>query len=211
MTRLVVLTFAFLGWAFYEMSGGADFEPRGVRALKPERVAKAAPPDPKPLVFPLEAEKLVVKSALGGSKTVQAAPVPQPAEVSREDTIALLSQAAIGLNAGFTLFPDAAANITLASLEQGAAAFQQNSVTVGPQAPEVPVVQEPARDIREVAGTRVNMRDGPGTTFPVIARLNIGHKVEVLDDSGTGWLRLRVLPEQQVGWISASLISKSAN
>lgn len=27
MVRLFVLTFAFLGWAWYEMSGGSEFEP----------------------------------------------------------------------------------------------------------------------------------------------------------------------------------------
>ncbi len=51
------------------------------------------------------------------------------------------------------------------------------------------------------------MRDGPGTIYPVVARLDIGHNVEVLGDSGTGWLRLRTLPEDQFGWISSSLVS----
>lgn len=34
MSRFVVLSFAFLGWSFYELSGGADFEP--VKAAKAE-------------------------------------------------------------------------------------------------------------------------------------------------------------------------------
>jgi len=33
----------------------------------------------------------------------------------------------------------------------------------------------------------------------------------ILGESGTGWLRLRVLPAQQVGWVSASLVRKIAN
>ena len=59
-----------------------------------------------------------------------------------------------------------------------------------------------------MAGTRVNMRDGPGTIYPVILRLRIGQQVEVLETSGTGWLRLRTVQGQQVGWVAASLISK---
>ena len=31
MKRFILLTFGFLGWAFYEMSGGADFQPASVR------------------------------------------------------------------------------------------------------------------------------------------------------------------------------------
>ena len=31
MKKFILLTFGFLGWAFYEMSGGADFEPASVR------------------------------------------------------------------------------------------------------------------------------------------------------------------------------------
>ena len=63
-----------------------------------------------------------------------------------------------------------------------------------------------ATDLREVAGTRVNMRDGPGTIYPVIARLHLGQEVEVLDDSGTGWLRLRTTEGRVTGWASKSLI-----
>ena len=66
-------------------------------------------------------------------------------------------------------------------------------------------------DLRKVTGTRVNMRDGPGTIYPVIARLVLGDEVEVLSTSGTGWLRLRTLPERRIGWVASSLIGKKAD
>ncbi|TMV02132.1 SH3 domain-containing protein [Ruegeria sediminis] len=191
------------------MSGGADFEPRGVRPPEPERVARAPRPEPKSLVFPVSAENLVVKAALGPSKTVKAGDGPLPGGEGAEVTRAAFSQSAGGLNTGFALVREPAATITLASIEKGVLALRQE--TVEPEAPELPAVPEPVRDIREVRGTRVNMRDGPGTIYPVIAKLTIGHEVEVLDDPGIGWLRLRVLPEQQVGWIASSLISKKAD
>lgn len=42
MTRFLILSFAVLGWAFWELSGGADFEP----PARPERIAEAAEPAP---------------------------------------------------------------------------------------------------------------------------------------------------------------------
>ena len=44
--RFVILSFAVLGFAFYDLSGGADFEPRGVRPPKPERITQKQPAQP---------------------------------------------------------------------------------------------------------------------------------------------------------------------
>lgn len=219
MTRLFIGTFAVLGLAFYVMSDGPDFEPRGVRSAAPERVATATKPAPEPLV-PVKSDQLVTRSAIRLVKPSAPAPEPVPEEISEEDTKALLAQVAVGLNSDLSLFDDQEATFTvvnddeptftLASLEQGAT-LQQVPLTDESEVAETPLVEEPQKDIREVSGTRVNMRDGPGTIYPVITKVSIGKKVEVLDDPGTGWLRLRVLPEQQIGWISASLVRKIPN
>ena len=101
-------------------------------------------------------------------------------------------------------------HLMLASLEQGAAGLTVAVPVVENENPAEPAASSPPpADIREITGTRVNMRDGPGTIYPVITRLTIGHEVEVLGESGTGWLRLRTMPEEQIGWISASLVSKA--
>ena len=206
MKRLIVLTFAALGWVFYVMSGGPDFAPPGERAPVPEQVAEAPKPAPAPLVAP-KAEELVTKTVLQPATPVVPKVVPEPEPVTTEESIALLAQAASSLNSGASLFGTQTTGLTLASLEQGAAGLQQITPTELEPA-ETPVAAEPVKDIREVSGTRVNMRDGPGTIYPIIAKVTIGQKVEVLHDPGTGWLRLRVLPERHVGWISASLIRK---
>ncbi|AHC99450.1 ligand-binding protein SH3 [Leisingera methylohalidivorans DSM 14336] len=67
---------------------------------------------------------------------------------------------------------------------------------------------EPEKDIRQIRASRVNMRQGPGTNYPVIARLLGGDEVIVFEDSGTGWLHLRAPGKGKVGWIAASLVSK---
>ncbi|WP_209015651.1 SH3 domain-containing protein [Roseibium sp. RKSG952] len=209
MTRLILVTFAMLGWTFYVMSGGPDFEPRGMRSDQPQQIASAPKPKPKPLVA-APAEELVTRAALRPIKPAEPQAEPE-SPLNEADTDALLSQVASGLSTNLTLFDDDGATFTLASLEQGAAGLQQVAPAPLDETAETPVPAEPEKDIREVSGTRVNMRDGPGTIYPIIGKARIGQKVEVLSESGTGWLRLRVLPEQQVGWISASLIRKIPN
>ncbi|MCU9838588.1 SH3 domain-containing protein [Ruegeria sp. WL0004] len=213
--RFVIISFLFLGWAFWELSGGKDFEPRGVRAPKAEQVAAALEKPAAPLVK-TEPATLVAKVKLTPRK-------PEPAveeetvalsSLTSEERLAVLARTRATLGKGLTFFEtDPGKTITLASLEQGALSFRVEPTEPGPEQDEAtPEASAPAvPDLREVTAARVNMRDGPGTIYPVIARLTVGHKVEVLDDTGTGWLRLRVLPEQQIGWIAASLVSKKSN
>jgi hypothetical protein len=202
MTRLIVMTFAALGWCFYVMSGGPDFEPRGLRADQPVRVASA----PNLAVAPARAEELV---------TNVAARVPtvriQPETVVDEVVEFVADDATLESFSSLTVFDDQSANITLASLEDGVVGLTQVTNEVQSDVVETPATPEPEKDMREISGTRVNMRDGPGTIYPIIGKATIGQQVEVLSESGTGWLRLRVLPQQQVGWVSASLVRKTSN
>ncbi len=215
MTRLILITFAALGWAFYVMSDGPDFEPRGLRADNPQRMAAAFQPTPEPKApAPAPVEDLVTQVSFAPEPAVEPAPAldalaqPEPA-LTEDETKALLAQVAAGLQANPSLFEDQTVTLALASLEDGITSLQQVATDADPEVVEVPALPEPEKDIREISGTRVNMRDGPGTIYPIIGKARIGQKVEVLSESGTGWLRLRVLPGQQIGWISASLVQKS--
>ena len=64
-----------------------------------------------------------------------------------------------------------------------------------------------ALDLRRVAGSRVNMRDGPGTGFGVIVTLEGGTEVEVLELSDNGWARLRTVSTGQEGWMAERLLT----
>lgn len=205
MTRVIIITFAMLGWSFYVMSGGPDFEPRGTRAEQPVRVASV--PEPKPAPAPTSrAEELVTNVA------TRAVPVRvEPEPLVEEDTAVVLSQVVADPLSQFSAFDENGASFTLASLEDGAAGLLQVEPEIQDDVTPTSQVVEPEKDIREISGTRVNMRDGPGTIYPIIAKATIGQRVEVLSDSGTGWLRLRLLPNQRVGWISASLVRKPTN
>lgn len=213
MKSFIFVSFAFLAFAFYEMSGGADFQPPVAPTPPMAESQTAVAPTPSANSQPVQAATLVASPAITPVDDVLppavVAAVGDPAIQAAAD----LEQIGTSFGQGLTLFPDSdpiAQPLMLASLEQGVAGLRDAPVTgVEPVLPQVAQPVTPPADIREVRGTRVNMRDGPGTIYPVIMRLTLGKEVEVLGESGTGWLRLRVLPERTTGWVAASLISKA--
>ncbi|WP_170476931.1 SH3 domain-containing protein [Ruegeria arenilitoris] len=211
MTRLITVTFAVLGWTFYVASGGPDFEPRGERGTQPERVASVSEVAPKPVPQAQELVTKVTVRAVPDEVELKPKVAPKPKIVS-EEVVEFIEEPEAQPLIGFSTFNNQGANLTLASLEEGAAGLQQISTDAqSAVTPTTSVLTEPEQDIREISGTRVNLRDGPGTIYPVIGKATLGQRVEVISESGTGWLRLRLLPQQQMGWVSASLVRKPNN
>lgn len=61
-------------------------------------------------------------------------------------------------------------------------------------------------DIRAISGQNVNVRQGPNTSFAVIATVQRGTEAEVLamnDD----WAQIRLLQTDQVAWVAGWLLS----
>lgn len=218
MPKYIVLFFLVMGFAFYELSGGSDFVPRSA-AIK-AAIAKAdasatgegadaarAPQSADasraiPARKPLEVTQLVATPAV----------VRAPAVARASDAPGVAADKAAA-QAGRATAPDpAGGQVVLASLERGDTTFG-NVLSITPQnsTPAVAEVAraepEPQTDIRQVTATRVNVRTGPSTNFDVLTKVRRGQKVEVLGDNGEGWLRLRLLPEDRVGWIAARLVS----
>lgn len=206
MNKFVFLSFIFMGWAFFELSGGMDFQPRVDPALS---VAVSPPLETPQSVEPVE----ILTTAL----TSPSSPVTTTVAVSSGRTGPDLGPAQ-------TVDLTVAPVVTLASLEQGGEGFggllegfDPNAIQLStavtseftePEPDQYIEPELPPADLRTISGTRVNMRNGPGTIYDVITRLTLGQEVEVLDDSGSGWLRLRLVSNRTVGWISASLVSK---
>ncbi|MCF6234181.1 MAG: SH3 domain-containing protein [Rhodobacteraceae bacterium] len=221
MKRFILVSFAFLAVVFYQMSGGADFEPRvetipSAAAAKITEAQSVAESLTQPLPKPdqVQAASLIARPPVTSSVTSSVTvPLIEPTPVTFVQPNGPVVEAAVSRVQNTPVVPDIrpfSEPLVLASLEQGLAGLTsaepvpESAPTLAAVAPVVVLA-----DIREITATRVNMRDGPGTTFPVLARLSLGHEVEVLGNSGDGWLRLRTLPEQQTGWISASLVSKA--
>ncbi|MEM9550836.1 MAG: SH3 domain-containing protein [Pseudomonadota bacterium] len=220
MTRFIIFTFLMLGWAFYEMSGGADFEPRGTREIAAaaraaeEAEAKRSPnavvvTRDLPAITNTVAPTLVAATQEGAPKPVSAVPhVPaafETAEARRE--IILVSDE--GGEAGVP-------TVSLAALDRGDLdvvapldAFKPGVVVPATLATieEAATEAEPAPDLRRITGSRVNMRNGPGTQYDVLARLTSGDEVIVLADPGTGWLKLQPKDGGPVGWMADFLVS----
>ncbi len=231
--RFVFVSFIFLFWAFYELSGGADFEPRGRRSAPEPVVARTAEAVPergesrtRVRNRPVAAEALVARRAMAtraedagiGAETKPAARSAAGHGGGAAERPALrITSAASG---GLALFPAVATGAGAAFAVNGGAAPSLASISQRPAARTNPaeaglqpdtVAAEPAPDIREIAGTRVNMRSGPGTIYPAIARLTMGQEVKVLGESGSGWVRVKTVDSQRIGWVAASLIRKPAH
>ena len=187
MWRFILLTFAFLGWSFFELSGGFGYQPAAnsiqaqVRstfispvsrpgAARKQRLAKASPAQPT-----IPAADPAIITPAHHDPTADPGTVPAP---------------------------------TLASV-------QTDTPTVQPDPPETKaaLLTEPASlpaatiDLSQVSGTVANMRGGPGITYGTVAKLAHGTQVSILQNTGSGWLELQVVETGQTGWIAEWLVS----
>lgn len=171
MTRLILITFACLGWAWFELSGGMDFVPgeTGVRVL-----ATYEPP------AQTETRSLVARADTSAADLSSVAPAK------------IETASAVHNRPALTTDTEKAVTLTVAGLSEAE-----------PRAFEVAA----AVDYRAVSGSRVNLRGGPGTSFDVITQLRRGNEVEVLVDDGDGWVKLRALDGNHVGWMSDSFLT----
>ncbi|MEP4035465.1 SH3 domain-containing protein [Pseudophaeobacter sp.] len=236
MSRFVIVSFAFLGWGFYEISGGADFVPPERPQEQQEQQAAASDTG----VNSTAADNKFLRSAKIRAASLVTTPVLQQAAVTpaqpaahsrpaadpeRRRAVALQNIAAAGnsLQSSTTAFAPSAETglLHMDNIEGGLAAMSNRPIEglgsgglvlnagLSDTAPaSAEASPESYLDIREIRASRVNMRQGPGTIYPVIGRLLAGDEVLVVDDSGTGWLQLRTKNDQRVGWVAASLVSK---
>lgn len=186
MNRYIALSFAFMALAFYELSGGSDYEPR----IKNDAIAPLAVAETEldiqsiePVVSTRQSSTdLVVQAALTVEEPEKIAPAPKPS-------------------------PELAtfANPVIVPKEE----VQSVSVILTPSREKTEAIIEdaPVLDVRSVTGNRVNMRGGPGTTFSVVTKLVKGDEVEVLSDIGDGWLKLRVIETGDIGYMADWLVT----
>lgn len=211
MPKFILLVFVMLGFMFYELSGGSDFEPRSaaIKArLEKERPAPARnvrartlPEKPRVEIASLVAAPAVVQSIVPRAES----PAPEPAARIRPAPQSGSSEQVVlaSLERGGETFGNV---LNISPLADAPAAREPEPAAVAAAAP-VRAAPEPRTDIRQITATRVNVRTGPGTDHDILTRANQGQQVEVLGDNGAGWLRLRLLPEDRVGWIAERLVS----
>lgn len=190
VNRFIILSFLIMGWAYWELSGGTDFQPQSWPG-DAEQITAAEPDAPSDEGDPLAGVDIV----------------------TRADTSVLSSFEAEGGVAPSAT--DAAITATLEEvLGQTPSAVNPVQLAAEPSpepeiAPEIAPEADPViavRDLREVIGERVNMRDGPGTDFGVIDQLMRGTVITVIEDAGNGWVRVRVDASGRAGWMSSDFL-----
>lgn len=188
MNRFVFVALLLMGWAYWELSGGAGFTPEtrisaadsGVTVTRADTSSIDAPA----MVEPLAAEPSTPETAEAVSA---AAPVIADDEA---DLIEMLVQEV-----------------------ESAPDFEENPLTATAAEPEVEPEPEIAAtaapgtaDLRVVTGNRVNLREGPGTSYGTIGQVVSGTILEVIETNG-GWAHIQVQGTAQNGWMSADFLT----
>lgn len=180
MNKYILIAFAVMAMAFYELSGGADFEP-GSNSLVIFAEPKAVKLEPKPV------PEIVARAETGSIGLTEVAPIR-----------ALVEPAA----------PIADPIVTPVALASDGDIPSQDSVSVAvPEDKVQETVPLPQPDFRFVEGDRVNLRGGPGTAYAVVRKLVRNDMVEILADEGNGWLHLRDTATGDEGWIADWLVT----
>lgn len=198
MWRFVLISFIVLGWAFYQLSGGADYKP-APNSLQ----ARTDPTQPVP------------------EDTRRAPELPSPALDAVEDTMAGLrateaearelsvTLAATRLDA--TGIIAAEASRPKAELLSLALPEPARTGEAAIEAALSAVLDRPATDpaqLRWVKDGLVDLRTGPGPRFDTRAQISKGTEVAVLETAGNGWVKVRVTDAGQIGWVAEWLLVK---
>lgn len=210
MIRLILVSFGFLAWAFYEMSGGAAFDPINTRMSRVEA----------------QNDTTYASDSAGSAQTSRAfAAADQDSDPLQSDTVTRVSlnlttlQEALDQSGDSANVPSIAktpepqqvpanAGITTSSLDTPAI-IPSLIITDGPDSTveNAALDTDPVLDIRIVSGNRVNVRGGPSTGFPVVSTLVQGDSVEVLEDNSDGWVKMRALVTGEEGWMADFLLT----
>ena len=194
MGRFIIATFALLAWVFYEMSGGADFEPASARLtdvksdpLKPAQEEKMARAEDPVEVTRVSLDLTSVDDVIAG-RTKAPARLPQQTAEPAAETPRVTQGASV------VILPS-----LIADAEPEPAADVVQVASIG--ATEVNF-----NDVRSVTANRVNVRGGPGTNFDIVGKLERGDRVEILEDNGNGWVRFEAVDANESGWLADFLL-----
>lgn len=234
MRSFMFVTFAFLAFAFYHLSGGNAYEPVA-HSVQARAAAKAAGSPivattlpaprsgaiaagdlatvritksqaPQPSRDPDQAGTYEVTLASAAPLTRSADPTAGVPEPARATAIMEAIEAAVE-EAVQEALPDEGAATPVFSLETYVAS--SGDVSSEPLFARPSVTRELRPDIRTVSGSSVNMRSGPGTEFRVLGSLPQGTEVAILDEPGNGWIMFEVTQSGETGWMADWLVTAS--
>lgn len=218
MVRLIMVSFAFLAFVFYEMSGGADFDPDATRLARieiPPKVEqdtldRAADAETE-LQLPDNVTRVALNLTQVDSVVPTPAPEPQEVDVPQATNVTQAEKIQEAVETAYEGVSEEEPTLILPSLITDRTVIepqpQQIEETIAASLP-TPAQSFDGADLREVTGNSVNVRGGPGTEYDVVNRLGRGDLVEVLQESGDGWVRMRPVEGGTEGWMAAFLLTE---
>lgn len=203
--RFIMVSTFFMAWVFYEMSGGSDFVPPSQRDSGLVAAAEAAELSPAKAARAASGDAIATRAAASPAvdglsfATMKTAPARQQPTDQAELLQASVSAEPRNVGEGSLKV------IALARTEPTEPETKPLATVEEASVEKAAVFTDP--DMRRVTGSTVNMRNGPGTRYNVLDQLNAGDLVEVLQDPGNGWVKLRAKDSGRVGWMSDSLLA----
>jgi hypothetical protein len=198
MKIFILLSFFFLGFAFFVMSGGASFDPDATREARIAARLAEAPLPPEPQTdMPVVAEEAPVDTVTRVSLSLTTIDdVLKEEDAPREPILPADEIVARQPDVPVVRLTRDNEIILPSIIFPGSTTAAASTAAIG------------STDIRSVARTNVNLRGGPGTDFEVVSQLTEGDRVEVLDDPGNGWVQLRPVNGGPVGWMADFLLTR---
>ncbi|MDQ2095763.1 SH3 domain-containing protein [Rhodalgimonas zhirmunskyi] len=216
MWRLIVVTFAFLGWSFWYLSGGSDYVPHEGSLQYAAKVEETRLNQQNALAA---ARDQVARPDAGATKISPKllAGIDQSATVTLASASATAPMTDSAKRQTLTLNADRAvqgAGVMTVSADPEKIALLVAAAEVGMQNPaatahvqKVRAKSSDGRDVRKVRSNRVNLRQGPGTDYGVAGKLGRGDLVEVIADNGDGWVKLKVEDSGEIAWVADFLLA----
>ena len=216
MARFIILSFGFLGWVFFEMSGGTSFDASAMREARLAAVAEAKAE--RQAARKKTAPVVMASAAPKAPKAVIDTDPPRSASGNEQITRASLDVASLngekqdGPQSANDAVPQ---NVSLVMSSADTPAIIPSLIRPGDSqtAYITPAVATDTQgtasgneDIRTVTGNRVNVRGGPGTDYGVVGKLGRGDAVRILENDGNGWVRLQSLDGDASGWMAEFLL-----
>jgi len=218
MWRFILITFGFLGFAFWELSGGADYTPSEnslqARAAHPQTVEVA-----KEMSRPAATSSLTgLQDNTGAEFEIMLASIQSDLdtantgpkiETAPETKAEILTQPETAEDAAVLATLEGAQEEVREVWPGAIELFEQQSTRITLRK-EAEAAALAARDIRYVIANAANMRGGPSVDYEQVGRLAEGTEVAILQAPGDGWLELQVVATGETGWMADWLISDPA-
>lgn len=229
LNRYIVISFVVMGLGYYELSGGADFEPE----LRPSGVLVQK--DDQPMVDltgapaaaePVTAATVEVTSAPAGAESDPATDaLPNVRPVAPE---VLQTVVAETMDLRLTIAEDSTEQPLFQSLSEPEGAVFLTDIPAGAAAPSATrtdpaedvastpeiastadVGTQPAGplqaddDVRWVDASALNVRAGPSTNAAILTSLARSEFVLVISEQADGWALVRIEGDGTEGWVAS--------